>query len=463
MAVLASPGVSLLPSHEQIPTSTNFISTFDFTSQYLPDVYEEEFARYGDGRLTTFLAQNSAEFPFESDMVKWTEKGRLHVKYTNVTSAGVATADTATLTINDTLNPADGGIALRKGQTFMIDENAGNGYNKGVITDVDTAAGTIDVAYYEGGGQNFAAAAACTLFVWGSDFKKATIGMEGSNVSQDDIYENNPLILKDSVEVANSDLAQITWVHIKTEEESGYLWFLRSKSDTRKRFDNYLETSALEAVPAEAGSGVIGLTTGDYGNVGSEGVFYVVENRGNVWGAGNPSSLADFDTIVTRLDKQGAIEENMLYVDRGFSFDIDDMLGAANAGYSGGISYGLFNNDKDMALTLGFKGFYRGYEFYKNDWKYLNEETMRGSLASGGISGLLIPAGSTNVYEQTLGSNVTRPYLHVRYRKSKWKDRKYVMTVTTEEQTRYDKMTVDFTSERMVCTLGAVNFFLFQD
>ena len=33
-------------------------------------------------------------------------------------------------------------------------------------------------------------------------------------------------------------------------------------------------------------------------------------------GGGYPTTLADFDTIVSRLDKQGSIEENVIFVDR---------------------------------------------------------------------------------------------------------------------------------------------------
>ena len=104
---------------------------------------------------------------------------------------------------------------------------------------------------------------------------------------------------------------------------------------------------------------------------GSEGVFYVVNNRGNVWSGGNPNVLGDFDSIIQRLDKQGAIEENVIFVDRQFGFDIDDMLAAQNSYGAGGTSYGLFDNDQEMALNLGFTGFRRGYDFYKSDWKVL--------------------------------------------------------------------------------------------
>jgi len=228
----------------------------------------------------------------------------------------------------------------------------------------------------------------------------------------------------------------------------------------------------IEAVPAETGSGVANSALNpNFGNKGSEGIFYVVNDRGNVWGGGNPTNLSDFDAIISRLDKQGSIEENVLFVNRAFSFDIDDMLAEQNSYGAGGTSYGLFDNDRDMALNLGFTGFRRGYDFYKSDWKYLNDPTMRGGLptgaqASGTVTGLLVPAGSTTVYDQILGKNAKRPFLHVRYRASETEDRRYKTWITGSaggaQTSDLDAMEVNFLSERCVCTLGANNFVLFR-
>jgi hypothetical protein len=222
----------------------------------------------------------------------------------------------------------------------------------------------------------------------------------------------------------------------------------------------------VEAVPAETGSGAIA-ASGAVGNKGSEGVFYVVGQRGNVWAGGNPTTLGEFDNIIERLDKQGAIQENVIFLNRQFGFDIDDMLAAQNSYGSGGTSYGLFDNDKDMALNLGFTGFRRGYDFYKTDWKYLNDPTMRGGIVAGKINGLLVPAGSTTVYDQILGKNAKRPFLHVRYRASETEDRRYKTWVTGSAggaaTSSLDAMEVHFLSERAVCTLGANNFFIFED
>ena len=400
-AVQATPGFALQPSAEQVPLATNYITNFDFLNQYLPDTYEKEFERYGNRTIASFLRLVGAEMPSNSDLIKWAEQGRLHTKYVNCASAGNAGDDTATITVGDALVPGTGSIAIRVGQTVVISDNAGAGLNKGIVTAVNTGAATFDVAYYEAAGQVGAAGLTRTVFIYGSEFKKGTSGMVGSLEADDVIFDNSPIIIKDKYAVSGSDMAQIGWVEVTTENgASGYLWYLKSEHETRLRFDDYLETAMIEAVPAEAASGAIA-AGGDVGNKGSEGIFYAVENRGNVWGGGNPAALADFDAVISRLDKQGSIEENVIFVDRDFSFDIDDMLAAQNSYGAGGTSYGLFDNDKDMALNLGFTGFRRGYDFYKSDWKYLNDPTMRGGLPtganSGRINGLLVPAGSTTV------------------------------------------------------------------
>jgi hypothetical protein len=474
-SVKATPTYALQPSAEQVALQSNYITNFDFLNQYLPDTYEKEFERYGNRTIASFLRMVGAEMPSNSDLIKWAEQGRLHTKYINCASDGAAGDDTATITVNDTLNPGTGSIAVRVGQTVVISDNAGAGENKAIVTAVSTANGTFDVAYYEAAGQVGAAGLTRTVFIYGSEFQKGTAGMSGSLESDDNIFDNSPIIIKDKYAVSGSDMAQIGWVEVTTENgATGYLWYLKSEHETRLRFDDYLETAMIEAVPAEANSGVAAIAAGvtsGVGNKGSEGVFYVVNNRGNVYNGGNPTTLAEFDTIISRLDKQGAIEENVIFVDRDFSFDIDDMLAAQNSYGAGGSSYGLFDNDENMALNLGFTGFRRGYDFYKSDWKYLNDPTMRGGLptgaGSGRINGLLVPAGSTSVYDQILGKNAKRPFLHVRYRASETEDRRYKTWITGSaggaSNSSLDAMEVHFLSERAVCTLGANNFFIFEE
>ena len=481
--VKTTPTFALTPSSERTPTAQNYIVNFDFLNQYLPDTYEKEFERYGNRTISSFLRMVGAEMPTNSDLIKWAEQGRLHTKYTSVGSAALVNADTATFQVNDTLDPTAAEQVIRIGQTIVVVQNDGSGSNKAVVTAVNNAAGgrgQFTCAFYEAGGLVTAGTgvgnADVTVFIYGSEFQKGTAGMAGSLEANDFIFENKPIIIKDTYTVNGSDMAQIGWIEVTTEDgATGYLWYLKSEHETRLRFDDYLETAMIEAVPAEVGSGAtaaIGLNTGAGAQgAGSDGIFYSVSQRGNIWDDGNPTTLADFDSIISRLDKQGSIEENVLFVDRQFSFDIDDMLAAQNAYGAGGTSYGLFDNDEEMALNLGFSGFRRGYDFYKTDWKYLNDPTMRGGLptgaGSGRINGLLVPAGSTSVYDQILGKNAKRPFLHVRYRASETEDRRYKTWITGSAggaaTTDVDNMQVNFLSERAVCTLGANNFFLFQE
>lgn len=479
MAFTITPtSTALQPSAERVALSSNYLGNDDFTfaQQYLPDLMEKEFERYGNRSVSSFLRMVGAEMPSNSDLIKWAEQGRLHIKFTNCASGAAATADTATITVNDTDAPDAGKLPLKVGQTVMLSDNTASSTfsNKAIITAVSTSANTFDVAYYEAAGQQFDTSDVLTVFVYGSEYNKGTDASDLISVDSDDnIFENKPIILKEKYAVSGSDMAQIGWIEVTTENgATGYLWYIKSEHETRLRFEDYLETAMVEAVPAEAASGAgdylqgVGAGLSAAGLSGSEGLFHQVENRGNV-ADGTLDNLEDFDNVVKRLDKEGAIEENVLFIDRQLSFSIDDMLAAQNSYGTGGTSYGLFDNDEDMALNLGFSGFRRGYDFYKSDWKYLNDATMRGGVVGGAINGILVPAGSTTVYDQVLGKNAKRPFLHVRYRASETEDRKYKTWITGSaggaSSSDLDAMQVNYLSERAICVLGANNFFLFED
>ena len=155
-----------------------------------------------------------------------------------------------------------------------------------------------------------------------------------------------------------------------------------------------------------------------------------------------------------------------MFVNRATSLAMDDMLASMNSYGAGGTSYGVFDNSEDMALNLGFSGFRRGsYDFYKSDWKYLNDQAGRGGMIDtvSAIRGAIIPAGVSSVYDQQLGKNLKRPFLHVRYRASATDDRR-MKTWTTgsvgAETSDLDAMEVHYLSERCLVVQGANNFML---
>ena len=457
--------VNITPSQTKVALPGSYITDFNFLNQYLPDTYEKEFERYGNRSVSSFLRLVGAELPCSSDLIKWSEQGRLHIKYEGVVIA-------------DTFAGGDGSLdleiansAIRKGQTVMISDATSSTVSaKGIVTQVtDTL---VKVALFDaagvpaftslGGADN--SGTSVDVFIYGSEFKKGSTGMEKALEADNDIFDNNPIIIKDKYEVAGSDMAQIGWIEVEGDNGVGYLWYLKSEHETRLRFEDYLETAMIEAVPAKD---VTGQTSEAFalGYKGSEGLLHALEERGNV-ATGAIDALTEVDKIVAQLDKQGAIEENVMFVNRGTSFDIDNMLAEQNNFGSSGASFGLFDNEKDMALNLGFSGFRRGYDFYKSDWKYLNDATMRGGIVGGGIDGVIVPAGSTTVYDEVMGKNAKRPFLHVRYKASETEDRKMKSWVVGSaggaSTSDLDAMQVHFLSERALCTLGANNFFLLK-
>ena len=447
----------LTPSPTKTLFDKNYLSIgdndFNFTKQFLPEVYEKEVERYGNRSISSFLRMVGAEMPMASDEVVWTEQGRLHVAYDDAVFA-------STTSTEKTLNIT--GHAIRANQTIIV----ANGYAtvrafvKSVGTD-DLECFPYDTANWPAG---FLSATALKVFVYGSEFGKGSAGMAGSIDAGFQKFSNSPIILKDKYSINGSDTAQIGWVEVTSEMgTSGYLWYLKSEHETRLRFEDYLEMSMVEAEKA-----AVSITDAAGATVrGTEGLFAAIESRGLVFNDLETStSIDDFDVILQELDKQGAIEENMLFLSRNTALSIDKMLAAQNSYGGGGTSYGVFNNAEDMAINLGFSGFRRGsYDFYKTDWKYLNDAATRGLTQD--IDGVVVPAGVSTVYDQTLGKNIQRPFLHIRYRASEADDRRMKSWITGSVGGNYtsdiDEMNVHMLSERCLCVQGANNFILLKD
>ena len=490
---------SIIPSQKQMTLESNYLNftdgTNDFAQQYLPEIYEAEVERYGNRTLSGFLRMVGAEMPMSSDQVVWSEQNRLHIAYNNVTAVQTsATKVTLTIPVGGT-EPAGTLVqnVITKNMTIVvIDPATGTDVKcfvgaSGVLDGL--GAGVLEVYPYNYA--NLAAAgvglAALKIFVYGSEFAKGTNGSVGSINPSFTQYSNSPIIIKDKYQINGSDTAQIGWVEVATEDgTSGYLWYLKAESETRLRFEDYLEMSVIEGELVKTAAGANGafLTAANAGALagsgfdaaihpkGTQGLFAAVQQRGNVLaGFSAAAGLAEFDSILKNLDTQGAIEENMLFLDRETSLDFDDMLASLSSGAAGGVAYGLFENSEQMALNLGFSGFRRGsYDFYKTDWKYLNDASTRGATngagqLGSGIDGILIPAGTSTVYDQLLGTNIRRPFLHVRYRASQADDRRMKTWITGSVGGAFtsdlDAMQVQFLSERCLVVQGANNFVLF--
>ena len=473
---------SLVPSQQQEILNSNYLQfnggatangdTNTFAQQYLPEIYEQEVERYGNRTLSGFLRMVGAEMPMTSDQVIWSEQNRLHISYDNCSLGGLGIV----------VAPAAGAASVQNvisiNDTVVILDTVTGAEQKGIVTNTQAAVvggnnGEIAVSTFDNAALA-GTAGAIKVFVYGSSYQKGTstvaggAGLTAPRISVDPQltqFSNSPIILRSQYVVSGSDMAQIGWVEVATEDgTSGFLWYLKAESETRLRFEDYLEMSMIESEFSQIG-GAAGTGT----TPGSEGLFAAIQSRGNVEvGFTAAAGLDEFDAILKNLDTQGAIEENMLFLQRQTSLDFDDMLAAISGGSQGGTAFGLFENSEEMALNLGFSGFRRGsYDFYKTDWKYLNDASTRGGIDGiNSIEGVLVPAGTSTVYDQILGTNIRRPFLHVRYRASQSDDRRMKSWLTGSAGGAFtstlDAMEVNFLSERCLVTQAANNFVLFK-
>ena len=505
MAITGGSLLNSVPAPQKQTLQTNYLDftgTTDVTwaQQYLPDLMEKEAEVFGPRTISGFLNQVGAEEAMTSDRVVWSEQSRLHLSYKgNVNSAtaganpGTGVSNIAQVTIEADIDETSGFTAANHGvrvnDTIIVSNS--DGVFKCLVSVV--AGAVLDVLPYSASALAAnTTSKATTILVYGSEFGKGmnytaaagttnTTDARGANEPDFKSFSNKPIIMKDYYEVSGSDSSRIGWVEVSAENgQSGYLWYLKAEADTRSRFTDYIEMAMLESELAATASEVQGSTilpgstTNAANDAGSEGLFAAIESRGNittgVTGVNAATDLAEFDAILAEFDKQGAIEENMLFVNRATSLAMDDMLASMNSYGAGGTSYGVFNNSEDMALNLGFSGFRRGsYDFYKSDFRYLNDKATRGGIndaaGANAIRGVVIPAGSSSVYDQTVGASIKRPFLHVRYRASQTDDRRMKTWVTGSvgaATSALDAMQLHFLTERCLVTQGANNFMLMK-
>ncbi len=512
MAITNGGLLNSVPASQQTALSSNYLdlaSTANqgWAQQYVPDLMEREAEVFGPRTISGFLAQVGAEEAMTADQVVWSEQGRLHLSYTGTvtTKAGGTIVSGGLIAIAKDIDGNDLTTThgIRVNDTVIIAGSAG--VVKCLVTEAIAASAAVEVAPYGVASLDaagFEDADAITILVYGSEFQKgtayslaadvatatATADSRGANEPKFKSFTNKPIIMKDYYEVSGSDASRIGWVEVSTEMgQSGYLWYLKAEADTRARFTDYIEMAMLEAKTGgitDDGSVSGTITVEDLTEdafsangavkTGTQGLFDAIEQRGNltsgVTGVNAATDLAEFDAILAEFDKQGAIEEYMMFVNRSTSLAMDDMLASMNSYGAGGTSYGVFDNDEDMALNLGFSGFRRGsYDFYKSDFRYLNDLATRGGInaaaGSNAIRGVMIPAGTSTVYDQQVGSSMKRPFLHVRYRASQTDDRRMKSWVTGSvgaATSALDAMQMHMLTERCLITQGANNFMLMK-
>ena len=380
---------------------TKYVSLGDFINEVnKPDNRDLLVKTYGNQGITGFLQLTGAvKANGVADEVQYWEETRLHQLQVATPAASAAIgATTLTLDLASAATSATGATKasaqkyLRVNDVILV-----GGVDRFIITAVSageysqtaTAAATA-VALSSAGLSASAAAASANFPIVGNLFAQGTDQNQGyleSNV----VKRTNPyMILKEVYKVTGSQATNIGWVNLGNGD---YRWFIKSENDTRQRF---LDKREMMMLLGEQVSNT-GLTA--LGSIaGSEGYFSAIANRGIVTNSGSTTTaaiatLSELDAIITALDKQGAMPEYAMYVNRLQDLAIDDMIAngtstAANITAGVTTQFGQFANADDM-VKLGFSSFVRGsYTFHKHSWKLLNDPTL---LAGSAFQGVMIP------------------------------------------------------------------------
>jgi hypothetical protein len=430
MATVNIPASMLIkPSAVQIATNENYVSALTATSGQFRqrDVSEKLVKRYGEQGITGLMELMGSKAPSSNTTFEHYEETFVHNSVTGRFPGASPGAASITMALqasggyssnfigSDEYTPVRPGDILRDkdGDMFYVTATSMPSDSTYTVTMYSIASG--------GAGSKST----------GVDYEFAIIGNahpEGG-VQPDGLspliheYSNKCMILKESFEVTGSEATNIVYVKVDNEKMgSGYVWYLKGEADTYKRFLDYseimmmlgedIDNTTLEGVNTTFKSGT---AQSNATLRGTQGLLPWIESNGQSMDLGSASiTMADFDAMIKSLDKYRGAKEYAMYSGINLSLDIDDLLAAQGAYAAGGANYGAFQNNKNMALNLGFNSFTRGgYTFHKKTYDLFNHPRL---LGASGFNyngyGVCIPMDT----QKDAKSGDSIPSLRIRYK-----------------------------------------------
>ena len=406
-------GMVLNPTAVALATQDNYVSALTTTAlaMHKREVDENLVKRYGNQGITGLLELVGAKKECTQTTFSHYEEAFIHntVKLTTPGSFSANTAAHMLYTEQDNTDALNGTTHIEGSNNdtpvrvgdILLAPNGELGYVTAVATD-----GDVDIQAFDGT-WSLAVDTEFTFSIIGNMYAENTSQPSGL-MPRVHPYSNSCMIMKDSFVVSGTEATNVIYFKVDNEKMgSGYLWYLKGEADTYKRFQDHMELMMLLGQSA-ANTGLSSFNT-------TEGLLPFIENKGQSMDLGSASvTMADFDAIVKSLDKYRGAKEYALYAGIDLSLDIDDLLASQGAYAAGGANYGTFQNNKNMALNLGFNSFSRGgYTFHKKTYDVFNHPKL---LGADGMNysgyGICIPMDT----QKDAKSGEKIPSLRIRYK-----------------------------------------------
>ena len=424
-----------------IPTSANFITSYDFNMKYRPEEIRNLHYANGKGRIMSLMSIVGAEDTYASDVIRHAEQQRLHNKITNVAVVG----NTYTCPVAHNLRPrmivavSDG---VKEAKVYVDSVTSST-----VFVGLNTKPGALSFV----GNVDIAAD-------FSNTWNKGTETFEKGRVWDVKTYENGSHILKEVYEINESDMAHITWI----ETPDGPMWYNHELENTHNLFENLIDLTMVfgEKIDPTSAAGLAGVE----GNM--KGLVQQIEERGNV-GNDYISTLADLRAIAARIKKQTSEypTEYYFYCDNTQMNKFQDLCATVSPANVGVTNYGSFDNAEGMKINIDFDYIkVSGIKFHFIDWQAQNDPTLLsgGKFDTTGVAYIGIPMGKTRVENGDTSEKETKPYLTFRYRVKNQVNRRRrtkIFGLTGTEQSK-DAMRVEMLSEFTNQLVGANLFFV---
>lgn len=339
------------------PTKDNFITLYDYLMQYQPELFPELVFANGTGSIQELIDMTTGgrDRSFASDMIQWSEMGRLHNVLKNVTITG-----------NNFTSPKNHGLQVN--DVIKIS----NGTEETQATVVSITSPTVFVATNDRGNGFTNFTTVTVLADFSNRYPKGSEAPTRGKIWNPRFKQNFPHIIKSFFDVAESDMAHKTWIKLP---DGSFRWFNLNMDRNSLLHDNKVELTNIfhERVLDTSDTAVAG------GELGMKGLVQQVETGGNI-ANDYIRNLAYLSALAKRAKIEGTCREFSFWVDHDQMALFREICAGVNASFVNGSHYGAFNNSKDMALKLDFVSvILDGVTFHFKCYGLLDDPTLMGA------------------------------------------------------------------------------------